>query len=106
MRGEPSGQNIVERGQTADQMMLLENHAGAPPMRPQLGPAGENRSAPFDANLTGSRSHQPIQAAQQRRFACARGAEKHDEFPALEGRRRGPQRHHAVGICNGHIQER
>jgi hypothetical protein len=106
VRSEPSRQHVVERRKPADQMMLLEHHPGPSPMRPQLGAAGEDRSAPLNANLTRGRAHEPIEAAQQRRFSCARSAEKNDELPLLEDGARRPQRHDAVGVCNCHVLER
>jgi hypothetical protein len=70
MRANAADQNILQRREATDQMMLLEDHSRSSTMVPQRAAALENRTPAFDDDIALSRLNQPIQASKQRGLAC------------------------------------
>ncbi len=64
---KPTGENVIERGQPADQVELLEHHADLPAL-----PAAQARDGcPVELHRADVGGKQPGQAAEQRRLARA-----------------------------------
>src|SRR5262249_48016884 len=91
---------MLQGGETADQVMLLEPHAGAPAMAAQDGAAAEDGLALVE-HVASRRPHQAIEAAQQRRFPGARRTEQDRESPRLENDIRSVERTGPAGIDDG-----
>ena len=68
---EPARQHVLHNAQALDQGVFLENHAHAPARLAQLRLIERGEIQFVQMNGTGSRFHQPVYAADQRRLAGA-----------------------------------
>ena len=86
VEGEPPGEHVVERAVPLDQLVLLEDRRGAPPVLAQQGRGTEHAEFARDDAPGGGR-HQVIDRTQQGRFSRPRAAEQDHELATMEGDR-------------------
>ena len=83
--GQPAHQHVVQHVQPADQVELLEDHgAAAAPVAQACGRRAPVTSAPCQVMRPGGRLGQPVDHAQQGRFAGAGAADHADELPGRD----------------------
>ena len=72
---QASRQHVAQHCRTADQLVLLEHHAGAAAMHSHRA-ASTQDADPFDDHAPRGRLDEAVERPQQRRFTGSRGAEK------------------------------
>ena len=94
---EPAAQHVLHHAQPLDQRVFLEDHAHAPPRAAQLAAAERGELGVVERDRAGGRLDQPVDAADDGRFAGARGPDQrhhlavgHVEVDALERQVAGP----------------
>jgi len=97
MVAQASRQYVAQHRCAANQLVLLEHHAGAAAMRPH-GAAATQFANAFDDHATGCRFDETVERPQQSRFAGARCAEKNRELASFEGNSRRRKRTRSGGI--------
>jgi hypothetical protein len=71
VRREPADEHVLESGETADQMMLLEHHPRALTMAPQNSRAYKNRAFALAHDIAPRRPDEAVEGAQQGGFTRA-----------------------------------
>ena len=97
MVAQASRQHVAQDRRTADELVLLEHHAGAATMHAH-GAASTQNSDPFDHHAPGGRLDETVERPQQGRFAGAGCAEQDRELAPLEAERRRRKRMRSGGI--------
>jgi len=98
VEGEPADQHVLQRAQSADQMVLLEDHRRPAPMAAQRHTAGEDRAVAAPPHVAVRGPHQSVEAAQERRFSRPGRAEQANEPATFERQADAIERTDAVGI--------
>ena len=101
--GEASGQDVPQRGQPSDELVLLEDHRGSPAV---LVEHPRNRQvAGVGPHPPRRRSHETVQTPKERGFSSARHPEKDGELARSEGQRHLVERDRASGVGDADVRQ-
>ena len=82
---EPSAKHVLDNREALHQVVFLKHHAHAPPRKPQLPAVKTRQILAAKQDLAGGRIDQPVDAANQCRFAGARRPDDRSHAAALDG---------------------
>ena len=98
---EAAGQYIVHDAHAVDEVEFLKDHADVTPQQAQLAAPQRGDLAIEEQYFAAARLHQPVDAADQGRFAGAAGTDDGEEVVGLDAKRDALQNLRAAGGISG-----